>query len=248
MIRFIVPAYNERRNIAGVLESIAHHAPEDWTCVVVDDGSTDGTGEALRELQREHGDQLVVRSHVTNQGVPATLLDGYRAAASAADGDDLIFCIEGDNTSDPRLFAPMTTRLRGGADVAIASRYVAGGSMSGFPRHRRLVSEWGNAVLRRLAPTAGVNDFSIFFRGYRASLVQRVLADHDGAAFGGRNFSSNTVFLLRCLERDPVVAEVPSHYAYELKEGDSSFSVLRAAQAYAPLFARLAWKRWGSRR
>jgi Glycosyltransferases involved in cell wall biogenesis len=116
-----MPVYNEATAIRGVVE--------EWLPVlggirgvllVMDDGSTDGTSEILRELQQRHADRMEVIRHA-NRGHGQTVLEGYRTACDR--GVEFVFQIDSDGQCDPKFF-PEVWRLRKDFDVIYGRRVV----------------------------------------------------------------------------------------------------------------------------
>jgi dolichol-phosphate mannosyltransferase len=237
-VRFVIPLFNEAKNVAGVVDGIAQQlGARPWTILAVDDGSTDDTRAVIDALARDRPQRLQAISHARNLGVPDALWTGYAAAAAAARDGDFIVCAEGDGTSDPAALGEMLARLRAGCDIVIPSRFVKGGGWSGFPFHRKVISRVGNGLLGFLFPYPGITDFTIFYRGYRAAFLKNVIARQGRAAFGGRHFSANVSLLLACLPERPRVAEVPHVYCYGCKKSRSAFRVGAAVLAYFQLAA-----------
>jgi dolichol-phosphate mannosyltransferase len=234
---FVIPVYNEDRNIAAVVDGVAARvADQPWFVVAVDDGSRDRTPQILEELARRYPGHLQIVTHPQNRGIPDTLHAGLAEAARRAASGDRILVLEGDGTSDPDLYRPIVDLLDGGNDLVVASRYAPRGGSVGFPWIRRTVSRVGNWSLARLYRYPGLTDYSIFYRGYRADLVQRVLTRRGRAAFAGRHFSANGSFLFNCLLESPRVAEVAHVYHYEVKKSCSMFRVAEAALGYLELW------------
>ena len=99
MIRFVIPAYNEVENVPRLLERLVPVARRlGARVIIVDDGSTDGTAELVRELAEDV--HLAVVRHTTNQGLGVAINSGLRAALSESADDDAIVTMEADTTSD----------------------------------------------------------------------------------------------------------------------------------------------------
>src|ERR1700722_10504867 len=144
MIRFVIPAYNERENIPRLMADLAPVARELGARVIfVDDGSTDGTAEAIAE----HSDSLhlaVVR-HQVNRGLGTAINSGLRAALGESQEDDAIVMLVGENTSALAALPRMLEQFEAGNDVVLASVYAPGGRILG-------VAPW------RLAAPKGVSN------------------------------------------------------------------------------------------
>jgi glycosyltransferase involved in cell wall biosynthesis len=121
-----IPAYNEERTIAAVVDSASTHVDD---VLVVDDGSDDETGERARRA----GATVIVHEH--NQGYGATLRTIFHRA-HAANVDQLVI-LDGDGQHDaadiPKLVAAQQSTR---AELVIGSRF-AGGSNTGIPAYRR---------------------------------------------------------------------------------------------------------------
>jgi dolichol-phosphate mannosyltransferase len=191
----VLPTYQEADNIADVLRRLRAAVPA-ADILVVDDSSPDGTAEMAKAVAIELGGiDVLVRP------AKAGLGSAYRAGFTEGitRGYDVLVEMDSDLSHDP---AALPTLLRGvedGADLAIGSRYVPGGSIPEWPFHRRALSRWGN---RYAAAVLGfdVRDSTSGFRAYRATAVgqidlQSVRADGYGfqiemtyrvAAHGGR--------------------------------------------------------------
>lgn len=154
MIIACIPAYNEERTIAPVVLKTMKHADK---VIVCDDGSTDLTGEIARRMGAE------VLTHEKNKGKGEALKTLFRRALES--GADIIVTLDADLQHDPdeipKLLAPL---LRGEADVAIGSRFVAG-AKTDMPSYRLLGTKIINWLSRRRI-NAPVKDVQSGYRAY----------------------------------------------------------------------------------
>jgi glycosyltransferase involved in cell wall biosynthesis len=142
-VAVVVPAHDEERLIAATLAGIPEFVDR---VIVVDDASTDGTGERVRELADERV-RLVSRER--QGGVGAAIVTGYEAAL--AEGIDVTCVMAADNQMDPAdLLTLVEPVARGEVDYAKANRLVSGEAWKLIPRTRYL----GNAILSLLTKIA----------------------------------------------------------------------------------------------
>ena len=122
MIRFVIPAYNEAENVPRLLADLAPRARTlGARVIVVDDGSTDGTAEAVRAHAQDM--HLAVVQHPVNSGLGAAIDSGIRAALGEASDNDAIITLEADTTSDLDDLPHMLAQFERGHDIVLASVY-----------------------------------------------------------------------------------------------------------------------------
>ena len=121
-LSIIVPVYNEKRTILTVLKRV-ESAPYDKEIVVIDDCSTDGTREVLREIDETRQiPSIRVLYHAVNQGKGAALRTGVAAAVG-----DIVIIQDADLEYDPSEYAILIQPILGGlADVVYGSRFLSG--------------------------------------------------------------------------------------------------------------------------
>ena len=233
----IIPAYNEGPNLGAVLQQLQQLAATmPLAVVVVNDGSRDNT---LQEA--EHFAQLLdvqIVTHPVNLGVPMTFYDGLVAAASRAEDGDAIFIIEGDGTSDLKLLPEMAQRIYNGDDVVVASRYIRGGGYLNFPWQRTWGSYVVNFVVSLFFHVRGISDYTIFYRAYRAGVVQRALQHYGSGFVTTRSFAANLEVLLRMLPFSSRFSEVPLLYDYGLKKSQSKMNPFKTLREYQSLIVK----------
>src|SRR5580698_6484063 len=238
----IIPAYNEGQNLPVVLEQLKELSSTlPLSVVVVNDGSRDNTLEAAESFRDKMDLEIV--NHPVNMGVPMTFYDGLVAAAKRAQPGDCIFIIEGDGTSDLKCMPEMARRVYGGDDVVVASRYIEGGGYVNFP-WQRTSGSWGvNMVLSVFFHVRGLTDYTIFYRAYRAEVVQRAL-EHFGSGFTTtKSFAANLEVLLRVLPFSHRFSEVPLLYDYGLKKSQSKMNPVKTLREYQGLIVKRLLRR-----
>ena len=115
---------------------------------------------------------LEILSHGTNRGVAAAFDTGLRYATEISAPDDVIITIEGDGTNGLATLAPIIALMREGYDVVCGSRYIRGGAYVGFPLGRHVWSLGANLIMQWYCGLRPVKDYTLFYRGYRAALLQ----------------------------------------------------------------------------
>jgi glycosyltransferase involved in cell wall biosynthesis len=137
-----VPAWNEERNLAPVLDELRRELP-DADVLVVDDGSSDATAD----VARAHGADVL--SFGENRGLRAAIAAGYGAAAER--GYEWCGRVDADGQHPAAELSRLLERVRGGAcDVAVGSRFVSGDGYEEFRYRPSADRAFGTAVLRRL--------------------------------------------------------------------------------------------------
>ena len=116
----IVPVYNAERYLRKCVESVCAQSYSEWELILVDDGSTDGSGILCDELAE--GDERICVVHQENRGVVAARKEGIRYAQG-----DYVFYVDADDWIEPDCLADADTRIRDtGADlVAYSFQYIS---------------------------------------------------------------------------------------------------------------------------
>lgn len=239
VVRWVIPAYDEAASIADLLRRIAEVCAEnrwDYRITVVDDGSTDGTGDLARGAGVKY---LEVLRQEPNQGLGRAIRRGLRAAAMPAVSGDIIITLDADLTQDPGYARAMIERLDAGADVVIASRYRRGSGVQGLSFLRRIMSYGASGLVTMLRPIRGVRDYSCGFRAYRAGVVSRAF-ERWGDGFVEEAGFGCMLEIAERLREACVFAEVPFVLRYDLKRRGSAIPLARTVLAYGRVLRRVA--------
>lgn len=156
----LLPTYNERDNVEPITAAILAAAP-DAHILVIDDGSPDGTG-ALADGLAAADPRIYVLHRREKQGLGRAYLAGIDWALANPWGYTHVVTMDADFSHDPAYLPGLLAAVGpGAADLAIGSRYVAGGGTVGWSLPRRLLSRGGGAYARLVLglpirdPTAG---------------------------------------------------------------------------------------------
>jgi glycosyltransferase involved in cell wall biosynthesis len=165
-ISIVVPAYNERAGIAAVLDRLVTCAAgirDDRLVevVVVDDGSSDGTADAVVRFSNENPGAIVSVALPANVG----LVDAMIAGARAARYRTVVF-LDADLSYAPDIVLPLVeARARTGAAIAVASPYMKGGRVENVPPVRLAASRGANWLLSRVVGSR-LHTFTGMVRAY----------------------------------------------------------------------------------
>lgn len=186
----VIPTYQEAENIADMLQRVRAAAPT-VSVLVVDDGSPDGTAEIAEATGAEVGQVRVLR-----RTEKAGLGGAYRAgfAEGIAGGHEILIEMDADLSHDPTDLPRLLEAIVEGADLAIGSRYVPGGSTPGWPWSRQLISRSGNRYVG-IVLGLEVRDATAGYRAYRAEMLERI--DYQTTAAEGYAFQVEMAYRVR---------------------------------------------------
>jgi dolichol-phosphate mannosyltransferase len=168
----VVPAFRERENIPALLEALERALEgHDWETIVVVDDAFDGTEDLVRErAQRDRRVRLVHR--IGRRGLASACIEGMLASSApylaVIDAD-----LQHDETLLPRL---LEAAHEDGADIVVASRYMAGGSTGELARGRVRASRLASALSRVLCRglTDPMSGFFLVRRDFLEQVVRRL--------------------------------------------------------------------------
>ncbi len=229
----VLPTYNERENIANVLQAIRRVRP-DAELLVVDDSSPDGTAEIAKEVAGELSSiEVLVRPG--KNGLGTAYREGFRWGI--AQGYEICVEMDSDFSHDPRALPELLAPIeRGDADVVIGSRYVPGGTIPNWSLGRRLLSRLGNLYSKVLLGLT-VEDSTAGYRAYAASVINAI--DLDLVHADSYGFQVEMTY--RAQNAGARIVEVPIHFV-DREKGTSKMSTFTVVEA----LALVSW--WGLRR
>jgi dolichol-phosphate mannosyltransferase len=236
MIRFVIPAYNERENIPDLIASLAPVARDLGARVIfVDDGSTDGTAEVIEE--HRDGLHLAIVQHKVNRGLGTAINSGLRAALGESHDDDAIVTLEADNTSDLADLPRMLEKFDAGHDVVLASVYAPGGRIVGVAPWRLAASKAVSNAFRYAGGLQEIHTLSSLYRVYRAGTLRRAAETYGYLLVREPGFAANVELLLKLYNAGARVGEVPTVNDWGRRLGTSKMSLSPTIVAYGRLMA-----------
>jgi dolichol-phosphate mannosyltransferase len=223
----VVPTFNEAENIeaivAAALATLGACAPDAHRVLIVDDSSPDGTGELADRLASEQA-AVEVLHRSEREGLGPAYIAGFRRALEG--GAAYVFEMDADFSHDPADLARLLAAVTAGADLALGSRYVAGGGVQDWGVARQALSRAGSAYARVVLGLA-VRDLTGGFKCFRREVLEAI--DLDTVRSHGYCFQIEMT--QRALQRGFSVREVPIIFR-ERKRGRSKMSPRIAVEAF----------------
>ena len=167
----VLPTYNESATIAEVLRRIRASAVEPIDVLVVDDNSPDGTADVVEAVAGELGGGIEVLRRPKKSGLGSAYREGFKLGL--ARGYEALVEMDADLSHDPSVLGALLGEVAAGADLAIGTRYMAGGRIPDWPWHRRAISRAGNAYARWMLGLAA-RDATSGYRAYHRRALERI--------------------------------------------------------------------------
>ena len=207
-----LPTYNEQENLEAMIRALERFGVR---VLVVDDNSPDGTGEIADRLAEEL-DFVSVLHRQRKEGLGPAYLAGFERAL--ADGADYVLELDCDFSHDPSDVPRLIAACEADADLALGSRYVAGGGTQNWGLVRRIVS-WGGSFYARVLLGVDVHDLTGGFKCFRRQVLEAL--DLDAVHSKGYAFQIEMTY--RALRKGFRVVEVPIRFV-DRTEGHSKMS------------------------
>ncbi len=175
-LSIVIPCYNEKSTIRQIIEAVRKAPIEKKEIIIVDDASTDGTKEILKNEIENTVDKVVY--HTRNQGKGAAIRDGIREATG-----DMIIIQDADLEYDPNEYPKLVRPIvEGKADVVYGSRF------QGEQAHRVLYF-WhrvGNSFLTLLSnmfTNLNLTDMETCYKVFKSDIIKNIEIEEDRFGF-----------------------------------------------------------------
>jgi len=230
LVSIVVPAYNEagvlRENLNKLYEYMKSLQKDyRWEIIVVNDGSTDGTGDIAEAFARTR-DNIRVIHHVTNFRLGQALRTGFNHCQG-----DYVVTMDLDLSYSPDHIERMLSTIRQtGAQIVMASPYMPGGRTSNVPLLRRLLSKWANRFLAAAAHHGNFSTLTSMVRAYDANFLKSL-------NLKAMDVDINPEIIYKGMILRARILEIPAHLDWsdqkkEGKERSSSIRILKTIVSY----------------
>ena len=171
----IIPTYNEKENVAAIIEAVMS-LPIEFHVLIIDDGSPDGTANIVKDLMATtYTDRLFIVERSGKLGLGTAYICGFKWAIEH--GYDYIFEMDADFSHNPHdLLKLYDACANQGADVAIGSRYVTGVNVVNWPMGRVLMSYFASKYVRFVLGV-DIHDTTAGFLCYKRQVLETIELD-----------------------------------------------------------------------
>lgn len=170
----IIPTYNEIENVRNILDAVMK-LPESFDVLIIDDGSPDGTAQAVRMKMNEYPGRIHLEERSGKLGLGTAYIHGFKWAL--AHGYEYVTEMDADFSHSPLDLPKLLNACRNeGADVAVGSRYITGVNVVNWPMGRVLMSFYASAYVRFITRMK-VRDTTAGFVCWRRRVLETLQLD-----------------------------------------------------------------------
>lgn len=210
----VIPTYNEKENIAFLIEAIFQNQPQP-SILVVDDNSPDGTAKVVKEFQNIHPN-LLLHQRLNERGFGKSYLDAFRKIIND-EKYEIIIMMDADFSHDPKEIKEMINKLSR-SDAVVGSRYIKRGKIENWSFHRRLLSRFANFYVKTILGVP-INDMTTGFMCFRRDVLRAI----DLNSIKSEGYAFLVDFKYRILKAGCKIFEHPITFT-ERREGQSKMS------------------------
>lgn len=164
----ITPTYNEVDNVEELVPRVLSQSP-DLEILIVDDNSTDGTGDKVEEMRKTEP-RLHCLHRPGKMGLGTAYVDGFRYALER--DYELVFEMDADFSHDPDSIPAFLEAIQD-ADLVVGSRYLNGVTVVNWPLHRLILS-YGANLYTRIVTRMPLKDATGGFKCFRRSTLEAI--------------------------------------------------------------------------
>ena len=230
VVTLIIPCYNEIDGLPQLMRRLrammAAGEMWGWEVLFINDGSKDGTGEALHLIAKEH-EWVRVIHHGVNKGLGASVRTGFDNAHAP-----VVCTMDSDCTFAPETLPKMIRMLSEGADIVTASPWHPESGEGSVHPVRKILSQGASWVYRRILSN-DVHSFTPMHRVYRREVIKRVKFESNG-------FAAIAEIMVRAMFHGFRVKELPMPVDRRLF-GESKINVVESVTSHLSLMRLAGW-------
>ena len=200
-ISVVLPTYNEKENIAGIIPQILEQSKE-IDIIAVDDNSPDGTGKILDSLAKKFPKRVKVIHRKIRKGVGAAVVNGLKEAVK--DKADLVIQMDADYSHNPFYLQDLIKHSKKW-DVVVGSRYAKGGNITSRSSWRNFVSRVANLYNHIFLGVWGIQDTASGFKCSHRDVLEKINLDK----FVSSGYSIGIEQLYRTGKKGFKIKEIP---------------------------------------
>ena len=168
----IIPTYNEAQNIKNLIPEIFKYLNGiDFSILIVDDSSNDGTTDEVKKFNKEN---IFILSRPSKSGLATAYIEGMKYAIDK--GFDCFVEFDADFSHDPKYLPLMIEKLKEN-DVVIGSRNIKGGKVVGWSILRNFISK-GGSLYSRIILNCPIHDLTGGFNGWNKNIIEKIGLDN----------------------------------------------------------------------
>ena len=166
----IIPTYNEKENIEKIIRKVMS-LDGGFNILIIDDGSPDGTASIVKNFQKEFSGRIFMVERKGKLGLGTAYIAGFNWAIS--EGCEYIFEMDADFSHNPDDLIALYDACKGGADLAVGSRYISGVNVVNWPMGRVLMSYCASMYVR-FVTRMKIMDTTAGFKCYRLGTLKSI--------------------------------------------------------------------------
>lgn len=204
VLSVVIPCYNERESILEILKKVKEAPVEHMEIIVVDDKSTDGTTDIVREKVEPIVDKVIY--HTENTGKGGALRTGFMAATG-----DVVIIQDADMEYDPDEYPLVVNPIfEGRAEVVYGSRFLNQSAKGYLLNH---LANKGLTFLSNLRTHQKLTDMETCYKAFKREIIQSIDIEE-------KRFGFEPEITAKISKKGITIQEVPiSYYPRSNEEG-----------------------------
>jgi dolichol-phosphate mannosyltransferase len=232
-VMVVLPTYNERENLARMVNALLDLKLPHLAILIVDDNSPDGTGQIADDLSGQYQGRVHVLHRTEKAGLGPAYIAGFKRALELH--ADVLIQMDADFSHQPHYIAQLLDKLQS-CDVVIGSRFAKGGSVDkSWGLYRKLLSWWANRIYTPLILGLPINDATGGFKAWRREVL--IGMDIDRVQSNGYVFQVEMSYVAHKLGY--TIGEIPIYFPdrqYGTSKMDSSVAIEAALRVWQLLW------------